>query len=64
MKCGKLMFGNLVQKATEIKLKLCKASLSLSKRVKLLPFVKPKNQSRPNSSNKRPLNMKIIARTG
>ena len=42
MKCGKLMFGILVQKAAEIKIKVCKASNSLSKRVKLLPFCQTK----------------------
>ena len=58
------MFGILGGKAPEIKLKVGKASNSLSKRVKLLPFVKPKKQSRPKLSKKRPLNMKIIARIG
>ena len=58
------MFDILGEKAPEIKLKVRKASNSLSKRVKLLPFVKRKYQSRPNLSNKRPLNMKIIARIG
>ena len=36
------MFGILGQKAPEFKLKVCKASISLSKRVKLLTFCQTK----------------------